>query len=47
MNFVISGKMVCREPFVYVMGATGEDCVGRTDGRKMPMGGMPVEIPSI
>lgn len=32
---------------MYVMCATGEDCVGRTDGRKMPTGGASVEIPSI
>ena len=36
--------MVCREPFVYAVSITGENCVEKTNGREVPTGGKPTKI---
>ena len=44
VNSVNSDKVVCREPFVYTMSITGENCVEKTNGREVPTGGEPAKI---
>ena len=41
---VDSRKVVCREPFVYAVSITGENCVEKTNGREVPTGGNPTKI---
>ena len=44
MNSASSHKVVCREPYAYVMSITGEDYVEKTNGREVPTGGEPTKI---
>ena len=44
VNSVDSRKVVCREPFVYAISITGEDCVEKTNGREIQTGGEPTKI---
>ena len=39
LNSVNSHKVVCREPYVYAMSITGEDCVEKTNGHELLTGG--------
>ena len=45
-KYEVSGscKVVCREPFVYAMDVTGEDCVEKTNGPEVPTCGEPTKI---